>query len=134
MGILNGIFKSKPKNNYRNSPRRIKQILFQVTGQDENGFSLAEQAYTKVVTRSGGCLVLKSDVGVGGQIIIKSENGVSFLVEIRSYKYDAMTNHRQIGFQVVRPLHRWQQTVLDKIALSSAPAPGHPYSDNNWMR
>lgn len=134
MGILERLFKSKPKAIYRNSPRRIKQIFFQVTGQDENGFSLAEQAQTKVVTRTGGCLVLKRDVKVGGQITIKGENGVSFLVEIRSYKYDVMTNHRHIGFQVLRPLHRWQQTILDKTGPSSISAPAHAYIDNNWMR
>jgi hypothetical protein len=134
MGFLERIFKSKPKTIYRNSPRRSKQILFQVTGLDENGFSLAEQAHTKVVTRTGGCLVLKSDVKVGGKITIKGDNGVSFLVEIRSYKYDAMTNHRQIGFQVLRPLHRWQQTVLEKAGSSAISPPTHAYGDNNWMR
>jgi hypothetical protein len=134
MGILTRLFKSKTETKYRTSARRIKQVAFHVTGQDENGFSLEEQAFTKVVTRSGGCIVLKSDVKVGGKITLKGENGVSFLVEVRSYKYDVVTNHRHIGFHVLRPLHRWQNIVLANAANSTTGSLSHAYGDNNWMR
>jgi hypothetical protein len=134
MGLFEALFKSKNKVNLRTSLRRSKKIPFLVTGQDENGFSIHEEASTRVVNLKGGSIILKSDVKVGGKITLRDSSGVAFLVEVRSYKYDVVTNLRYVGFQVIRPAHRWAETVMTRSASPSTPVLSNAYDDCNWLR
>ena len=134
MGMFDIIFKKRVISTQRMCARRAKQLLFVVTGQDENGFSIEEKAYTKVITKLGGCLVFKRDVKVGGKLMLKEPGGISFLVEVRSYKYDVITNQRHIGFRVLKPAHRWFETVMASADQLSPQSPAQAYLDCNWLR
>jgi hypothetical protein len=134
MGLFDALFKSSNKQSLRSSPRRSKKINFLVTGQDENGFSIREEAVTRIVNQRGGSITLKSDVKVGGKISLRDANGVAFLVEVRSYKYDVINNLRYVGFQVLRPVHRWAETVLTRPAAQTTSVLANAYEDCNWLR
>lgn len=69
MSVLDALFKRKMKQNERKSVRRGKRITFLVTGQDENGFGISEEASTEVINKNGGRLVFSRDVRAGGSSI-----------------------------------------------------------------
>jgi hypothetical protein len=134
MSVLDALFKRKMKQNERMSVRRRKRITFLVTGQDENGFGISEEASTEVINQKGGRLVFSRDVRAGGVLYLKDSGGIIFQVEVRSYRYDVVTNLRTAGFKILRPVHRWQQMVLESRDQSAVTAPAHAYCDNNWLR
>jgi hypothetical protein len=134
MGMLENLFKRKSNSKQRTSARRPKQLPILVTGQDENGFTIKERGQIEVVSRQGGCLIFKRDVPVGGKLVLKEASGISFVVEVRSCKYEVLTNNRRVGFKILKPMHRWFETVMANATQSSTQTANQSYADCNWLR